>query len=76
VHGCQIWPQSFGITQYVLKQGDRIGVRFIKYDMQGVFLGCAEVLPTRLFDNLEDWEQLKKIVAQKINVILFFDGIF
>jgi hypothetical protein len=42
-------------------------VRFIKYDIQGVFLKCAEILPTRLFDNVE------KIVAQKINVILFFD---
>jgi hypothetical protein len=30
------------------------GVRFIKYDIQGVFLKCAEILPTRLFDNVED----------------------
>jgi hypothetical protein len=44
--------------------------------MQGVFLKCAEILPTRLFDNVEDWGQLEKIVAQKINVILFFDRIF
>jgi hypothetical protein len=29
-------------------------VRFIKYDIQGVFLKCAEILPTRLFDNVED----------------------
>jgi hypothetical protein len=35
--------------------------------VQGVFLECAEILPARLFDNVE------KIVAQKINVILFFD---
>jgi hypothetical protein len=27
---------------------------FIKYDIQGVFLKCAEILPTRLFDNVED----------------------
>jgi hypothetical protein len=24
------------------------------YDIQGVFLKCAEILPTRLFDNVED----------------------
>jgi hypothetical protein len=41
--------------------------------MQGVFLKCAEFLPTRLWNNVEDEKQLKKIVAQKINVILFFD---
>jgi hypothetical protein len=40
--------------KYALKQGNRIGVRFIKYDIQGVFLKCAEILPTRLFDNVED----------------------
>jgi hypothetical protein len=27
---------------------------FIKYDIQGVFLKCAEILPTRLWDNVED----------------------
>jgi hypothetical protein len=26
----------------------RIGVHFIKHDIQGVFLKCAEILPTRL----------------------------
>jgi hypothetical protein len=40
--------------KYALKQGNRIGVRFIEYDIQGVFLKCAEILPTRLFDNVED----------------------
>jgi hypothetical protein len=45
--------------KYALKQGNRIGVRFIKYDIQGVFLKCAEIL--------------RKIIAQKINVILFCD---
>jgi hypothetical protein len=40
--------------KYALKQGNRIGVRFIKYDIQGVLLKCAEILPTRLFDNVED----------------------
>jgi hypothetical protein len=39
--------------KYALKQADRIGVRFIKYDIQSVFLKCAEILPTRLFDNVE-----------------------
>jgi hypothetical protein len=38
-----------------------------------VFFKCAEILPTRLFDNVENLKQLKKKVAQKINVILFFD---
>jgi hypothetical protein len=59
--------------KYALKQGNRIGVRFIKYDIQGVFLKCVEILPTRLFDNVEAQKQLKKNLAQKINVILFFD---
>jgi hypothetical protein len=39
---------------------------------KSVFLKCAEILPTRLWDNVEDQKQLKKIVAQKLNVILFF----
>jgi hypothetical protein len=30
------------------------GVSFIKYDIQGVFLKYAEILPTRLWDNVED----------------------
>jgi hypothetical protein len=33
---------------YALKQVNRIGVRFIKYDIQGVILKCVEILPTRL----------------------------
>jgi hypothetical protein len=36
---------------------------------KGVFLKSAEILPTRLCNNVEDYAQLKKIVA----VILFFD---
>jgi hypothetical protein len=35
--------------KYALKQGNRI-----KYNIQGVFFKCAEILPTRLFDNVED----------------------
>jgi hypothetical protein len=31
----------------------RIGVHFIKHHIQGVFLKCVEILPTRLFDNVE-----------------------
>jgi hypothetical protein len=46
---------------------------FIKHDIQGVFFKCAENLHTRLWDNVEDKKQIKKIVAQKINVILLFD---
>jgi hypothetical protein len=37
-----------------LKQGNRIGLHFMKHDIQGVFLKCVEILPTRLFDNVED----------------------
>jgi hypothetical protein len=40
--------------KYALKQGNRIGVRFITYDIQDVFLKCAEILPTRLWNNVED----------------------
>jgi hypothetical protein len=32
----------------------RIGVHFIKYDIHGVFLKYAEILPTKLWDNVED----------------------
>jgi hypothetical protein len=28
--------------------------KFIKYDIQGVFLKYAEILPTRFWDNVED----------------------
>jgi hypothetical protein len=31
-----------------------VSVHFIKYDIHGVFLKCAEILPTRLWDNVED----------------------
>jgi hypothetical protein len=27
---------------------------FIKHDIQGVFLNCAEILPTELYDNVEN----------------------
>jgi hypothetical protein len=30
-------------------------------------------LPTRLFDRVEDWKQLRGVVARKINVVLFFE---
>jgi hypothetical protein len=40
--------------KYALKQGNRIGVCFIKYDIQGVYLKYAEILPTRLWDNVEN----------------------
>jgi hypothetical protein len=57
-------------------QGNRIGVRFIKYDIQGVFLKCVEILPTRLWYNVEGLKAVKKILPQKLNVNLFFDRIF
>jgi hypothetical protein len=39
---------------------------------KGVFSKCAEIPPTRLRDNVEDQKQPKKIVAQKINVTLYY----
>jgi hypothetical protein len=54
--------------KYALKQGNRIGVHFIKYDIQGcIFKIC------RNFTYEAVGQQFEKIVAQKINVILFFD---
>jgi hypothetical protein len=40
--------RSVTSRKYALNQANRIGVRFIKYDKRGVFLKCAEILPTRL----------------------------
>jgi hypothetical protein len=40
---------------------------------RGVFLKCAEILPTRLWDNVEGLKAIKKNVPQKLTVILFFD---
>jgi hypothetical protein len=41
------------MTLTVRMSDERI-IRFIKYDIQGVFLKCAEILPTRLWNNVED----------------------
>jgi hypothetical protein len=49
--GCEC-NKKVTYRKYALKQGNR--VRFIKYDVQGVFLKCVEILPTRLFNNVED----------------------
>jgi hypothetical protein len=49
-----VWQYEVTSRKYALKQGNRIGLRFIKYDKQSVFLKCAEILPTRLWDNVED----------------------
>jgi hypothetical protein len=66
--------------KYALKQGNRIGVHFIKYNIQGcTFKMCRnftyEVVeqPRRL---KAIKKQFKKNVPQKLNVILFFDRIF
>jgi hypothetical protein len=55
-HACFGTGQVRSVTsrKYALKQANRIGVRFIKYDKRGVFLKCAEILPTRLWDNVEN----------------------
>jgi hypothetical protein len=58
--------RGFLVLKHISYRLLRIGVHFIKHDIQGVFLKCAEILPTRLWDNVEDQKQLKKIVAQKI----------
>jgi hypothetical protein len=42
------------LWEICFKTRKRIGVPFIKYGIQGVFLKCAEILATRLFDNVED----------------------
>jgi hypothetical protein len=40
---------------YALKQGNHIGVvHFIKYDIQGVYLKCAEILLTSLWNTVEN----------------------
>jgi hypothetical protein len=44
---------GFLVLKYISYRLLRIGVHFIKHDIQGVFLKCAEILPTRLFDNVE-----------------------
>jgi hypothetical protein len=36
------------LQETCLKRGNRIGVRCVKYDIQGVFLKCAKILPTEL----------------------------
>jgi hypothetical protein len=44
--------------EFVIRVGagtEAVGlVGFVKYNIQGVFLKCAEILPTTLFDNVED----------------------
>jgi hypothetical protein len=34
----------------------RIGVHFIKHDIQDVFLKSAKILPTSLFDSVENYK--------------------
>jgi hypothetical protein len=47
VHQC-----GFLVLKHISYRLLRIGVHFIKHDIQGVFLKCAEILPTRLWDNV------------------------
>jgi hypothetical protein len=57
--------------KYALKQENRIGVHFIKYDR---YTGCIFKLCRNFtYEVVEQRRRLKAIVAQKINVILFFD---
>jgi hypothetical protein len=39
---------GFLVLKHISYRLLRIGVHFIKHDIQGVFLKCAEILPTRL----------------------------
>jgi hypothetical protein len=45
---------ELGKNIYKILSKNKLTFNFIKHDIQGVFLKCAEILPTRLFDNLQD----------------------
>jgi hypothetical protein len=40
--------RGFLVLKHISYRLLRIGVHFIKHGIQGVFLKCAEILPTRL----------------------------
>jgi hypothetical protein len=40
--------RGFLVLKHISYRLLRIGVHFIKHDIQAVFLKCAEILPTRL----------------------------
>jgi hypothetical protein len=42
------WDRGFLVLKHISYRLLRIGVHFIKHGIQGVFLKCAEILPTRL----------------------------
>jgi hypothetical protein len=49
-----------------------IGVHFVKYDIQGVFLKCAKILRTRLWDNVEDSKNNLEKLYLKNKISLYF----
>jgi hypothetical protein len=62
--------------KYALKQGNGIGVHFIKYDIQGCIFKMCRNLTYEVVGQCRRLKQLKKIVPQKLDAILFFDRIF
>jgi hypothetical protein len=53
-----------------------IGVHFIKHDIQGCIFKMYRNFTCEIVGQRRKQKAIKKIVAQKINVILFFDRIF
>jgi hypothetical protein len=45
---------SFCVVPVLGPRTTRLGIIQIHQDIQGVFLKCAEILPTRLWNNVED----------------------
>jgi hypothetical protein len=54
----------------------RIGVHFIKCDTEGVFFKMCRNFNYEVVGQRRRLKAIKKIVVQKIHVILFFDRIF
>jgi hypothetical protein len=44
---------ELGKNIYKILSKNKLTFNFIKHDIQDVFLKCAEIFPTRLFDNVE-----------------------
>jgi hypothetical protein len=62
--------------KYALKQGNRIGVHFMKYDIQGCIFKMCRNFTYEVVEQRRRLKAIKKNVPQKLNVILFFDRIF
>jgi hypothetical protein len=64
------------LGKYALKQENRIGVHFIKYDIQGCIFKICRNFTYEVVGQRRRLKAIKIIVSQKLNVILFFDRIF